>query len=88
MKIIEIFLKRIHEDKQYKNELIQSKANVRGFLMPQLKKSNRYYNLWHDTFPELNRQYLFAKGPSLSIKIVFLLTLIKTYPYIHKILKH
>ncbi len=88
VKIIEIFLKRIHEDKQYKNELIQSKANVRGFLMPQLKKSNRYYNLWHDTFPELNRQYLFAKGPSLSIKIVFLLTLIKTYPYIHKILKH
>lgn len=87
VKIIERFLKQQQADKQYKNELIQSKANVRGFLMPQLQKSNKHYKLWYNTFPELNRQYLFAKGPSFSIKVVFFLTLIKIYPYIHKILK-
>lgn len=87
VKIIERFLKKQQTDKQYKNELIQSKANVRGFLMPQLQKSNKHYKLWYNTFPELNRQYLFAKGPSFSIKVVFFLTLIKIYPYIHKILK-
>lgn len=87
VKIIERFLKQQQADKQYKNELIQSKANVRGFLMPQLQKSNKHYKLWYNTFPELNRQYLFAKGPSFSIKVVFFLTLIKIYPYIHKIFK-
>ena len=87
VKIIEQFLKEQRADKRYENELIQSKANVRGFLMPQLQKSNKYYKLWYNTFPELNRQYLFAKGPSLAIKIVFFLTLIKIYPFIHKILR-
>ena len=87
VKIIERFLKQQQADKQYKNELIESKANVICFLMPHLQKSNKHYKLWYNTFPELNRQYLFAKGPSFSIKVVFFLTLIKIYPYIHKILK-
>lgn len=87
VKIIERFLKQQQHDKQYKNELIQSKANVRGFLMPQLQKSNKHYKLWYNTFPELNRQYLFAQGPSISIKVIFLLTLLRIYPYMHKILK-
>lgn len=87
VKLIEQFLRIQQADKQYKNELIQSKANVRGFLMPQLQKSNKHYKLWYNTFPELNRQYLFAHGPSISIKVIFLLTLLRIYPYMHKILK-
>lgn len=87
VKIIEHFLKQEQADKRYKNVLIQSKANVRGFLMPQLQKNNKYYKLWYNTFPELNRQYLFAKGPSISIKVIFLLTLLRIYPYMHQILK-
>lgn len=88
VKIIERFLKDQQADKLYKNELIQSKANVRGFLMPQMQKSNKYYKLWHKTFIELNWQYFFASGPSRSIKIVFFLTLIRVYPFIHRVLKH
>lgn len=71
--------------KQYENEFLQLKANVRGFLMPLMKRSNRYYMEWLCCFPELNRQYLFLAEVPASLKVVFLLTLCGTYPYICKL---
>lgn len=85
VKMIELFLKKNNVDKKYRNELILSKANVRGFLMPQFKKNNKFYNLWSKTFPELNWQYFFSHGPSCSLKIVFFLTLLGIYPTVYKL---
>ncbi|MDC1767452.1 MULTISPECIES: glycosyltransferase family 2 protein [Bacteroides] len=87
VKIIESFLKEQGVDKIYKKELMQSKANVKGFLMPQLQKSNKYYKLWHDTFSEINWRYPFTKEVNLTLRIVFFLTLIRIYPYFHRLIK-
>lgn len=57
--------------KQYEKEFLLLKANVRGFLMPLMKRNNRYYMEWLNCFPELNRHYLFLAEVPVSLKVVF-----------------
>ena len=85
--IVVSFLKKEGVCEKYKQELIQFKSCVRGFLMPQMKKSNKYYKQWCGTYPELNRQFLLAKGFSRSLKLVYILTLLKVYPLFSRLRK-
>ena len=83
------FLKSHHILTEYKNEIVRLKYTPRVFLWPYvLKKPNQYIPIWKNIYPEINYQYIFTKGISVSLKLIFLLTLIRIYPFIYKILRH
>lgn len=72
--------------KQYEKEFLSLKFNVRGFLMPLMKQNNRYWNRWISCFPELNWRIFELKNISLSLKVIFVMTLLGVYPLINKLL--
>lgn len=82
------FLERYRITSEYKNEIVRLKYTPRVFLWPfVMEKPNQYISIWEKIYPEINRQYLFTKGIPFSLKLIFMLTLLRIYPYIHKILK-
>lgn len=83
-----LFLEKHHMTIKYKNEIVRMKYTPRVFLWQLvLEKPNQYVPIWRNIYPEINRQYLFTKGVPFSLKLIFLLTLLRIYPYIHKIIK-
>lgn len=82
------FLEKHNLTREYKNEIIRLKYTPRVFLWPYiLKKPNQYIPIWKNIYPEINYQYLFTKKIPFTLKSIFLLTLLKIYPYIYRILK-
>lgn len=71
---------------KYKCELLMLKANVRGFLMPLMRKNNRFYAQWFHSFPELNFMYWRLSNVPWTLRLIFLLTLIGIYPTVYKIM--
>ncbi|MFI3285194.1 MAG: glycosyltransferase family 2 protein [Rikenellaceae bacterium] len=82
------FMQRLRIEKQYTDQLTELKMAPRSFLYPLLKKDMKYYSDWYNTYPELNKQFLFAKGLSLSNKVFFAITLLKLYPLVTKLKKY
>ena len=82
------FLEKHRMTMKYKNEIVRMKYTPRVFLWQfVLEKPHQYISIWKNIYPEINCQYLFTKGVPFSLKLIFLLTLLRIYPYIHKILK-
>lgn len=82
------FLEEHQLTMKYKNEIVRMKYTSRVFLWKfVLEKPHQYISIWENIYPEINCQYLFTKGVPFSLKLIFLLTLLRIYPYIHKILK-
>ncbi len=82
------FLKEKGLDKGYKNEIVKLKYTPRVFLWSLvLEIPSQYIPIWKNIYPEINRQYFFTKGVPFSLKLIFFLTLIRIYPFIHRVLK-
>lgn len=64
---------------QYSSELKLLKFQVKGFLLPLLKKDLKYWKEWKQTYPEINISILFNKKISFGLKMVHLLTLLRIY---------
>lgn len=71
--------------KQFEKEFLSLKFNVRGFLMPLMKQNNRYWKKWFNCYPVLNWKVFALKSIPISLKAVFLLTLLGIYPLINKL---
>lgn len=85
VKIVDRFFNEKDLLKKYKEELIMSKLNVRGFIWPLLKINMKYHKQWRQTYPELNYLFLTSKKISSKMKLIFFLTLIGVYPIICKL---
>ena len=82
------FLKHQSVLKDFSKEVIILKNYPRTFIWKLLLENpTKYYKLWINTYPEINCQYIHTKGVPFSLKLIFLLTLLRIYPYIHKIIK-
>lgn len=73
--------------KEYEKDFLTLKFNIRGFLMPLMKQNNRYWKEWIYCFPELNWKFLGLKSKPLSIKVIFLITMMGLYPLFSKLRK-
>lgn len=85
VKMVDRFLDKKELQKKYKEELIMSKLNVRGFIWPLLKTGIKHHKQWRQTFPELNYLFLISKKMSFEMKIIFFLTLVGAYPIVCKL---
>lgn len=79
------FLRSKNEYDKYRASILHLKHQVRGFLYPLLKENMKYYNQWYNTYPELNIQYVLAKKEPLSLKILFIVVLLRMYPILNRI---
>ncbi len=76
------FLRKNGMLSKYRQEVVRLKYISRLYVWDLLLMNpDKYYNLWKETFPELNRQLLFCKYVSWNLKIIFYLTLLHIYPY-------
>lgn len=64
---------------QYSSELKLLKFQVKGFLLPLLKRDLKYWKEWKQTYPEINISILFNKKISFGLRMVHLLTLLRIY---------
>lgn len=83
------FLKQEGILKRYNQELNILQFQVKGFLLPQLRKNLVHWSQWYETYPHLNFAIFFMRI-SFNLKIIHLLTLLRLYPLISrlKILKY
>lgn len=65
--------------KEYSNELLVIKWNVKRMLETVVHTS-RYYSLWFHTYPEVNVGIWLNSSVSIVMKLKFLLTLLSLYP--------
>lgn len=86
IKIVDEFIHKYCNDKKYYRALDVLKFDVKGYLMPSLRRGNKYYEAWRNTFPEINFRILFSEELPISLRIIYALTYIKLYPTINKIL--
>ena len=85
--IVLSFLKANHQETFFPDEIVMLKQYPRIFIWKLLlDEPRKYYQLWHDTYPEINWRYPFVKGISLNLRIVFFLMLIRVYPFIYKLI--
>lgn len=73
--------------KEYEKDFLTLKFNIRGFLMPLFKRNNRYWKMWICCFPELNWKSFGLRSKKLSIKVIFLITMMGLYPLFSKLRK-
>lgn len=67
---------------RYKKELMQMKLKAREFMWPLvLKEPSKYIPIWASTFPELNWQYPLNQSAPFTLRLIFLFTLLRIYPY-------
>lgn len=69
-----------------KDEIIRLKHYVKLNLWDYIDNED-VYQLWKQTFPEVNLSYLGVKGVSLRFKVIHLLALVGIYPFYKKICK-
>ena len=78
----DVLIKFLGQEKrlnQYSSELKLLKFQVKGFLLPLLKKDLKYWKEWKQTYPEINISILFNKKISFGLRMVHLLTLLRIY---------
>lgn len=85
VKIVDSFVKLHCNCKKYSQAVAMLKFQVKGYLMPLLKISNRFYKEWYNTFPEINYRIIFLRGLSNSLRLVYIITLIGAYPLFLKL---
>ena len=80
------FLKAKGCIEQYTNELVKLKNSARVFLWHLLMSNpKKYYKLWLSVYPEINWKYPFTKGINIRLRVIFLLTTLRIYPFIYKL---
>lgn len=62
----------------YKTMVIDWKVMTRNNLLPLIGQ-NKYYKLWLNTYPEINKQFFTDKGFSLKAKLAFLFQILRIY---------
>jgi len=78
----DVLIKFLEQEKMlnlYSSELKLLKFQVKGFLLPLLKKNLKYWKEWKQTYSEINISILFNKKISFGLRIVHLLTLLRVY---------
>ncbi len=84
--IVLSFLTNHHIEARYKDEVIILKNYPRIFIWNLvLSQPSRYYQLWHDTYPEINWRYPFNKRIDWRLRAFFFLMLIRVYPVVYKL---
>lgn len=73
------FLEEKGLSEEWRDVLVFYKNTVRAILYPVVWQK-KYYRIWNDIFPSLNREVLFAKHISLTDKLRVLLTILHLYP--------
>lgn len=81
------YLKEENLENKYAKELVALKNSARVFLWPLLmNKPNKYSSLWRSIYPEINMRYPFTKGIDIRLRVIFFLTWLGIYPYLHKLI--
>lgn len=78
----DVLIKFLEQEKMlnlYSSELKLLKFQVKGFLLPLLKKNLKYWKEWKQTYSEINISILFNKKISFGLRMVHLLTLLRIY---------
>ena len=78
----DVLIKFLEQEKMlnlYSSELKLLKFQVKGFLLPLLKKNLKYWKEWKQTYSEINISIFFNKKISFGLRIVHLLTLLRVY---------
>lgn len=79
------FLNRQGALDNYKSSIIEWKVLTRNNLLP-LIGTNKYYKIWLNTYPEINKQVFFSSDYSFKAKMAFLLQLLRIYNLKKKLL--
>lgn len=85
MAVIEKFFKREGVYTRYSKALCQAKFVVMGFLMPLLEKSNKYRNIWMNTFPEAVKAIWQSPMIGFSLKVKSFLIYTGICPVIYRL---
>lgn len=72
------FMKSNGLDKKYSNELTRLLLHKKNLIRPLISEKE-YYNLWINTFKEINSKILFNSCVTLAEKIKFILSYLKLY---------
>ena len=81
------YLNKCKLDKKYSKEIVVLKNSARVFLWPLfMKQPKKYYRKWLSVYPEINFKYPFTSGISLTLRLIFGLSVIGVYPFIYKIM--
>ena len=81
------YLNKCKLDKKYSKEIVVLKNSARVFLWPLfMKQPKKYYRKWLSVYPEINSKYPFTLGISLTLRLIFGLSVIGVYPFIYKII--
>lgn len=87
IKIVDRFVRKHCCDMKYHRALDVLKFDVKGYLMPLMRKSNKYYKEWRDTFAEINNRIIFSDELPISLRTVHVITYVKLYPLVNRIIK-
>jgi len=71
-----LFLEKHKVRVKYEEEIIKWKRSARSNLKELLHR-REYYELWKNTYPEINRQFLMCKSVSFKQKVKFLAILLR-----------
>lgn len=85
MAVIEKFFKREGVYPRYSKALYQAEFVVMGFLMPLLEKSNKYRNMWMNTFPEAVKAIWRSPMIGFSLKVKSFLIYTGICPVIYRL---
>lgn len=85
MAVIEKFFKREGVYPRYSKALCQAEFVVMGFLMPLLEKSNKYRNMWMNTFPEAVKAIWRSPMIGFSLKVKSFLIYTGICPVIYRL---
>ena len=84
--IIELFLREKQLLNEYKDALCYLEFIVRGFLIPLLKKSNKYRRLWINSFHGGISKIWSSGSIPWMMKVISFCIIIGAYPTIYKLL--
>lgn len=84
--IIEQFLREKQLLNKYKDALCYFEFVVRGFLIPLLKKNNKYRRLWMNSFHGGINKIWLSKSIPWTMKVISLYIITGAYPVIYKLL--
>ena len=85
MVVIEKFFKREGVYPRYSKALCQAEFVVMGFLMPLLEKSNKYRNMWMNTFPKAVKAIWRSPMIGFSLKVKSFLIYTGICPVIYRL---
>lgn len=86
IRLIERLLSEEKYEGKYSKEILNLKFNSLLYLFPYVDK-NVVYQLLRNTYPENFNDFLFSTNTNLFNKLKYVLSIIRVYPYINRILK-